>query len=337
MSEVLIVKNLFKLIRLLDDGKIHSGENIADLLSVSRGNVWHYINLLEEQKLIANKILRVRGKGYQLAERIDFLNQNNILERLSEKNQKIIQLEIIDQIDSTNTTLSKQISESLDNFHGKVLVAERQTQGRGRRGKTWIASLGSSLTFSVAWKFEKGASQLSGLSLVVGLAIAKALDSLGVSSLLKWPNDLLINFCKLGGILIELQGDFSGPCYAIIGIGLNIKLNNFIKEDIDQPVTDIFSHLENKNISRNEIFSTILNQLFDDLNQFEQHGFRTFKDEWLKYHAFQNKKIKVIQADGEKITFGQIIDIDDFGHLRIQTDQGVEAIFSGEVSLRLDN
>ena len=153
-------------------------------------------------------------------------------------------LELHDALESTNSYLMKKASQQVLALapHATCVVAELQTAGKGRRGRSWQAGLGASLTFSLLWRFQSGASALSGLSLAVGVALIRALHSLGIhQARLKWPNDVLVANGrgpeKLAGILIELQGDMDGPSAAVIGVGVNLNLPEEIRRQIDQPAT----------------------------------------------------------------------------------------------------
>jgi BirA family biotin operon repressor/biotin-[acetyl-CoA-carboxylase] ligase len=213
------------------------------------------------------------------------------------------------------------------------VVANLQTKGRGRRGRTWQAGLGASLTFSLLWRFQCGASALSGLSLAVGVALIRALHEAGISQAqLKWPNDVLIGGEKLAGILIELQGDMEGPSAAVIGVGINLKLPANIKQQIDQPVIDLDS-VTTKNINANELLGSLLKHLATVLNDFEQNGFAYVRDEWIKHHAYHQKSVRMLHPDGRE-TIGTAIDVAEDGILLVKTALGEQRFSSGEISLR---
>ena len=158
------------------------------------------------------------------------------VEKLLGARAKRFRIEVAEQVESTNTALLDRAAVLPP---GSVLAAEMQSGGRGRRGRAWTTGLGGALTFSVLWRFETGAAGLTGLSLVVGIAVARALAGLGATEVkLKWPNDVLFRGRKLGGILIEVQGDALGPATAVIGIGLNVRMPPAWRDRIDQPIAD---------------------------------------------------------------------------------------------------
>jgi BirA family biotin operon repressor/biotin-[acetyl-CoA-carboxylase] ligase len=323
----------FPILRLLADGKFHSGQTIAKQLNVSRATVW---NAIKQAEALCVEVFSVRGRGYKLAQAFTLLDEQAILQAMGNitnlGNPAILQnLEIHDHLESTNTYLMKKISSGLT--HATCVAANLQTNGRGRRGRSWQAGLGASLTFSLLWRFQCGAAALSGLSLAVGVALVRALHSLGITQAqLKWPNDVLIGREKLAGILIELQGDMEGPSAAVIGIGINLNLPESIKQQIDQPATDLAS-VSTQVINPNELLGVLLKNLVEVLRDFEQYGFAQLRDEWTEHHAYHLQAVKMLHPDGRE-TVGTVIDVAEDGILLVRTAQGVQRFLSGEISLR---
>ena len=226
---------LIPLLRQLADGKFHSGEDLARLFSVSRATIYQ---VLADAENLGIQIFRVRKRGYRLASSLDLLDAQSIKEQLGASCPFTI--EVLDSTDSTNTLLLEQAHDV--NAHGKCIVTELQTKGRGRQGRVWYSGIAGALTFSVLWRFKNGIAALSGLSLAVGLAVTKAFEELGINDIkLKWPNDIQHNGRKLAGILIEVQGEILGQSNAVIGIGLNYRLTPEVLKDIDQAVVDLNS------------------------------------------------------------------------------------------------
>ena len=241
----------------------------------------------------------------------------------------------LDVIDSTNDYLKKEAANG--HPHASCVVANIQTHGKGRRGRQWRSALGENLTFSFLWRFTKGASALSGLSLVVGIALIRSLKKLNVhQALLKWPNDILIQddgiYKKLAGILIELQGDMDGQSAAIIGVGINLNLSKKQAAKIDQPAVSI-NECINESIDPNKFLAIIIKDLAEVLATFEDSGFVSLKDEWLSYDAFQDKAINITSGDGNIIQ-GRSQGVNDAGSLEVITDNGVKVYASGEISIR---
>lgn len=317
----------FPILRLLTDGKFHSGEAIAQQLKVSRATVW---NALQAAEKLGVEIFSVRGRGYKLPQAVTLLDEQAILNAMGDQNV-LLKLEVHDHLDSTNTYLMKKLSAGLT--HASCVAANLQTNGRGRRGRSWQAGLGASLTFSVLWRFQCGATGLSGLSLAVGIAMIRALHSFGVTDAkLKWPNDVLIGREKLAGILIELQGDMEGPSVAVIGVGINLNLPNSIKQQIDQPATDLASVTQTP-INPNALLGSLLNHLTDVLSTFEQRGFASVRDEWTQHHAYHHQQVKMLHPDGSE-TVGTVVNVAEDGNLLVNTPSGERRFSSGEISLR---
>jgi len=317
----------FPILRLLTDGKFHSGAAIAQHFKVSRTTVW---NALQDAETLGIEIFSVRGRGYKLPQAVTLLDESAILNAIGEQ-RAWFKLEVHDHLESTNTYLMKKISSG--QAHATCVVANLQTKGRGRRGRNWQAGLGASLTFSLLWRFQCGASALSGLSLAVGVALIRTLHSLGIAQAqLKWPNDVLIGREKLAGILIELQGDMEGPSTAVIGVGINLKLPASIKQQIDQPAIDL-NTVTAQAINPNELLGSLLKHLAEVLSDFEQHGFANVRDEWIKHHAYHQQAVKMLHPDGRE-TLGTVVDVAEDGILLVKTALGVQRFSSGEISLR---
>ncbi|TMH46762.1 MAG: biotin--[acetyl-CoA-carboxylase] ligase, partial [Betaproteobacteria bacterium] len=203
----------FTLLRRLSDGEVHSGEALATSIGMTRARVSQVLKAAESAGF---ELERIRGRGYRLIEPVRFLDRAAIARALGGSAEKV-SIEVADSIDSTSSELLRRSARA--SVHRRLLVAEVQTAGRGRRGRSWTSVAGGSLAFSLGWRFEQGAGFLAGLSLAVGVALARALEADGFSDIaLKWPNDLLYRHCKIGGILIEISGDALGPSLAVIGV-----------------------------------------------------------------------------------------------------------------------
>ncbi len=317
----------FPILRLLSDGQFQSGEALARHFGVTRATVW---NALRDADSLGVKLFSVRGKGYRLPEPVQFLDRQSVLAALAGHAGRY-DLQIYDRLPSTNTHLMQQAATGAP--HGTCVVAELQTQGRGRRGRAWQAGLGNSLTFSVLWRFGCGAGALSGLSLAVGVALMRALQEVGVVGAgLKWPNDILHAQRKLAGILIELQGDMEGPSAAVIGIGLNLRLPQAMREAIDQPVTDLLSITPDP-VPAAHSLGVILRHLAEVLEQFERKGFESLQSEWTAQHAFDGQPVAMHMPDGRNIP-GIARGIASDGALLVETEAGLQRFAAGEVSLR---
>ena len=323
----------WQLLNLLADGEFHSGEVFARQLGVSRASVFNALAGVAECGVV---LQRIRGRGYRLARPWQRLERDEILRWLGKDADKF-NIEILPQAGSSNTLLLQRASVGSANARahsGSVLAVELQTAGRGRMGRTWHSGLGTSLTFSLLWRFDCGLNTLSGLSLAVGVAQVRALKKLGAQGVkLKWPNDILTPNGKLGGVLIEAQGDVLGPSAVVIGIGLNFTLPSHLALQIDQPASaldEVCAVLP----TRNQLLAVLLQELARVLHQFAQQGFAALRDEWEQYHIHQDQPIKLQMPDGSTVS-GIARGVSDSGELCLETAQGRRYFFnSGEVGER---
>jgi BirA family biotin operon repressor/biotin-[acetyl-CoA-carboxylase] ligase len=266
--------------------------------------------------------------GYRLSEAPDWLDAARIASALGTTGMAV---EVVDCCGSTNTELMRSARSNAP--HGRVLVAELQSDGRGRQGRRWHSGIGTALTFSLLWRFQtRPVSMLNGLSLAVGVAIARALRRHGVAAELKWPNDLLWQGRKLGGILIGAQGDATGPCAAVIGIGVNVRLASEERARIDQAVSDL-CEAGGSLLSRNEWLAAMLLELSDVLGAFDREGFAASRAEWDRYHAHAGRRVELALPNGTRVR-GIACSVDESGRLLLDTAHGTQAVMTGDVSLR---
>lgn len=238
-----------------------------------------------------------------------------------------VRIDVVAQTGSTNADLLASV-QTLD---GPVLlVAEQQTAGRGRAGRSWLSAPDASLTFSLAWKFEGGPGMLAGLPLAVGVALAEALAALGVNVQLKWPNDLLKDGSKLAGILIETQAAGSAT-WAVIGVGLNLALPDELEAEIGRPAA---SATWLARMDRNELLARLLESLAAMATEFSAQGFRAFCGRWNRVHAWHGLPVRILDR-GDVLHEGVAMGVDDSGQLLLDTASGRITVLSGDVSLRL--
>ena len=322
------------LLTVLSDGEWHSGEDLGAHFNVSRAAIWKQLKQLQTAGIALES---ERGKGYCLSSPMSLLDHASINTALNQQTQTLVSnLDIEFSIPSTNSAARQKIEQGgIDaNYSGHVIFAEQQTAGRGRRGRTWVSPLGRNIYTSTIWRFSAGASALSGLSLAVGVAIVKALESLGYKGIgLKWPNDLLWQGKKLGGILLEISGDAAGPCHVVVGIGLNLNMSNqqSVTDDIDQPWVDLAS-LSDQPVDKNAIAAALLNQLIPMLATFEASGFEPLLQDWLDRDAYLGSDI-VLTMGADKLQ-GKQVGVKPDGSLCIETADGLRTFNGGEVSLR---
>ena len=320
----------FALLRLLVDEKFHSGEKLAQHLGVSRASVSNALQGVEKYGLT---LYSVPGRGYCLINPPQWLDMALIYRHLGEQAGEF-RIEIFDSLPSSNTLLLQRAAQGAPG--GTVLAVEWQSGGRGRLGRPWYSGLGNALTFSLLWRFDTGLAALSGLSLAVGVALVRALHSLGMTDVqLKWPNDLLDrDNGKLAGILIEAQGDMLGPSAVVIGIGLNLSMPAHLLLQMDQRVSSLTDMLSGRPEipvpERNYLLAFILRALQDTLQEFASNGFATLRAEWESHHAMQGKTVRLRLPDG-KTRIGVARGVTGNGALVLETTEGMQTINSGEM------
>ncbi|UVL39927.1 bifunctional biotin--[acetyl-CoA-carboxylase] ligase/biotin operon repressor BirA [Pseudomonas sp. B21-040] len=315
---------MLTLLKLLKDGRFHSGEALGVALGISRSAVWKQLQHLEAE--LGLSIHKVRGRGYQLAAPLTLLDPVAIKERAPDCGWPIF---VFDSIDSTNAEALRAIERG--RAAPLLLLAERQTAGRGRRGRKWVSPFAENIYCSLVLRIEGGMRQLEGLSLVVGLAVMHTLRALGVSGVgLKWPNDLLADQKKIAGILLELVGDPADVCHLVIGVGINVNMQ--ITDEVDQLWTSM--RLESgRVIDRNHLVSELCSQLQAYLARHQRDGFSSIQSEWEQNHLWQGRPVTLIAGTSQ--IEGEVLGIDSQGALRLKVN-GVEKVFSGgELSLRL--
>ena len=311
------------LLCLLADGDFHSGEALAQTLNLSRTAIAGHINQLIDWGL---DVFKVKGKGYKLNRPLKLLDADTIKDAIS--NKPYADVSVLQVIESTNTELK---NTDRVRANGDTVLAEIQTAGRGRHGRQWLAPVGGSLTFSMYWRFNDGYQGMAGLSLLVGVAICRALRDCGVEEArLKWPNDVYLYGKKLAGVLIEVEGQIGAPADCIIGIGLNVMVPAH-EYDVGQPHTDL-SQVLGPGVDRNEVAARIIEQLWTLLPDFTQRGFEPYIEEWQHLDWFADRTVVV--KTGDKRISGINRGIDASGALLLETADGITRFHGGEVSLR---
>ena len=242
-----------------------------------------------------------------------------------------LSVEVLDECASTSSVLLERAAVGA--AHGSVLACEHQSAGRGRRGNPWFSARGGSIAFSLLWRFEARPAALSGLSLAAAVLVARALEREGAAGVrLKWPNDLLHGDAKLGGILVEVSGEARGPSAAVIGVGLNVRLDAEARARIGQPVADLAGCAASVP-SRTELLAALLDSLAQGLARFGREGFAPFRDEWQRRHAWQGRRV-ALTASGRRVVEGEALGVAEDGALVLRSPGGVERFHSGELSLR---
>lgn len=316
-----------EIITHLSKGNFVSGEWLGAELGISRAAVAKHVKSITELGL---DIFSVTGKGYRLAQPLQLLDIDTIKNHYTNGTH----LHVFNIIDSTNQYLMNLLRSDEPLADGTTVIAECQLSGRGRRGREWISPYGSHLYLSRYYKSYEGLAAASGLSLAIGVAIARAVENfVGVEALLKWPNDVLVQDKKLSGVLVEAEGQSDGVCHLVIGIGLNVKMPDSQGEKIDQPWTDL-SLLSNETIDRNELAAVLLKELDIVMDEYRQNKLVNLAREWNNKNAFKNQVVNVTTGASTKV--GRCIGIDESGALILSQLDSPDKfkVFGGEVSLR---
>ena len=306
-----------------------SGATLARTAGVTRAAVWKQIEAL---RLKGVPVEAKVGGGYRLPWPTELLEAPRIRAALpAEMLADVGMIEVHWDIDSTSSELARRIPV-LDDL--AFVMAETQSAGRGRRGRTWLSPPGMNLYLSVLKRFDSGFASLSGLSLAVGVMLIRALDDLGIRTAgLKWPNDVLAGNAKLAGVLVELSGEYSGPCAAIIGVGLNIRLPDSLHERAGQPITDLAALSGGQPPGRNRVAAAVVASLTEGLRSFERHGFAAFAAEYRASDLLQGQPLRVIDPRGEYNATGE--GVDERGALRVRRADGeMVSVDSAEISVR---
>jgi BirA family biotin operon repressor/biotin-[acetyl-CoA-carboxylase] ligase len=315
----------------LDDRDFRSGEALAAELRVTRAAVWKAVEQLRELGVALDA---QTSKGYRLAAGMSALDAQRIEERLPiGVRGRIEALRVEWSLESTNTKLLDALPPAAGN--AAVVLAEHQTGGRGRRGRSWIAPPGGAICLSLAWQYPDLPADLSALSLVVGLACTAALAEVGVPGVrLKWPNDLVTARGKLGGILIEMRAEAGGPVHLVIGVGLNVLLDETVRAAVGATgnvADDLRAHREPVP-DRNAVVAALLGRLLPALEEFPRTGLTPHLEVWNEHDALKDIEVRVENL-GE-VTRGIARGVDTHGALLVETPGGVQRFISGEVSVR---
>lgn len=313
------------LIELLSDGQLHSGAELAETLGVSRTAIWKQVRRAMDAGV---DIATIRGRGYRLVSPVDLLDEAALFDEIGSGRKRDLALTILDNVDSTNAEVVRQIKAGTSRI--PVVIADCQTSGRGRRGRAWQSPRGENLYLSMGLTFHGGFGILDGLSLVLGVAVANALERLGVPKVgLKWPNDIFLSDGKLGGILVELQGELEeGVVQVIAGIGLNVHMSAI--EGVDQPWSSLARACPEAPWSRNRVGGVIVDAVLDAVSRFSDAGFTDFREAWQHRDIFMGQPLRARDGEVEGVGCG----IDDAGNYQVQTQSGVVSVRAGEISLR---
>lgn len=311
----------FKVLNELKEnrGCFVSGQYLADKFNVSRGAVWKSIKSIRDE---GYKIESVTNKGYRIISENDVISEDEIKYYLKEYSNDI-NIIIYDSVDSTNNMLKRMFIDGIPN--NTLIIADEQTTGKGRFGRSFYSPAKTGLYFSLLIKPELDTSTAVLITGVIAVAICRSIETLTCKHPgIKWINDIYIDNKKIAGILTEASSGFeSGKFdYIIIGVGINISTDNFPDE-----LAEIAGSL-NSDISKNQLIGDILNNFYKIYYSLPD---TEFMKEYRKYSILINHEISY---NIENVTYsGKVIGIDDFGGLIISNSNGITTLKSGEVTI----
>jgi len=318
-----------QLLQLLADGRFHSGARLGHVLGISRSAVWKHVHFLQQRQV---DIHAVRGRGYRLAQPVELLSRSIIIKNMSaEASASLAQLYLLTEVDSTNRFLLARARDG--GVSGEACLAEYQSAGLGRQGRSWVSPFAGNIYLSLLWHFTCGAESLGSLGLAVGVSLLRAVRSLGATRVhLKWPNDLVYEDKKLAGILLEMSSDSRGGHFIVIGAGVNVRMPASACGEIDQPWTDLEQVL-GSSLSRNRVAAVVLQQLVTDVAHFQSDGLRPFVDEWRRFDNLLDRPV-ALSVPGGTVN-GVARGIDEYGALRIDHDGRIRRYLAGDVTVRV--
>lgn len=312
-----------RLLQRLADGRFHSGEALAREMRVTRAAVWKQVRAVRAAGV---EVQAVPGRGYRLAGRLELLRPDSIRAGLPGALAEL-PLHLLPVVDSTSRWLA---------LHGEepsACLAEMQTAGRGRRGRSWASPFGSNIYLSLLWRMDAGPPALGGLSLAVAVAAARALEALGVGGVgIKWPNDLYFEGRKLAGVLVEVSGESSGPSQVIVGVGMNVRMPSKARADVEQPLAELAELPGGGRVGRNELAAALIRELERARESFGEAGFAAFAADYDRLDVMRGRRVRVLE--GARSFDGRAEGVDGSGQLLVRGLEGLKRFSGGEVSLR---
>ena len=311
---------------LLADGKFHTDKEISQVLGIPCKRVSEVLKQILDPTI---DLEIVNHKDFRILGGLELLDAALIQNKLGQTQRLLAQLDVLALVDSTNNYLLEKIK-----YAGNYAVfAEQQTAGRGQFDRQWITSFAKNICLSLLWHFSNQANNLAGLSLVVGIAVAKALEQYGLKNIqLKWPNDIVHQEKKLGGILIESRSINTKTYTAVIGIGLNLYEPPTSSQIIDQAITDVYS-LQGSPPQRNLLAALILKNLLNLLFEFQSKEFAYFLPDWQRYDSLLNKPIKLLSPLGSRVGIARGVNTQ--GQLCVAIEKKIYYFDSGAIRVKL--
>jgi BirA family biotin operon repressor/biotin-[acetyl-CoA-carboxylase] ligase len=242
------------------------------------------------------------------------------------------EVEVVQSTGSTNTDLAQRARQSQPQ-RPLLRAALHQTAGRGRHGRRWLAGVGGALLFSLAVPMRMPEARIAAATLACGVAVAETLRGVGVPAALKWPNDLLLDGRKLGGVLCELAVDGAGRRTLVVGIGINLFLDAATRDSIGQAAAALAEVPAAARVQREGLIGRLAEAIADALDLFEAQGFVALQARFMALFAQRDDLVDLVEA-GVRVASGRALGVDGEGRLLLQTAHGTRACSGGEVTLR---
>ena len=318
-----------KVLKLLKTNKDEflSGEKISDEFGVSRSAIWKYMNTLKEE---GYEIESVPRKGYRLISSPDILTYEEIDEYLRTQyiGRKVYYM---NKVSSTNI---KAKDMAMEEEEGTVIIAEEQTEGKGRLGRNWVSPKGKGIWMSIILKPKVEPTKVAKITLIGAAAVNQGLKDMRIKSYIKWPNDIVIENKKVCGILTEMSCELNMINYVIMGIGINVNLD---KKDFQEELINKATSLKEVvgyELDRKRLLACILNNFEKLYIPFKEKGDISKTIEIARRESvLLGKDVQIIRGDIRRI--GRVLDIDEEGQLIVEYENGkIEEVFSGEISIR---
>ena len=321
------MKSRAKLLRLMADGRFHSGSQLSAALGIPLAKTCKIIQSLSAYDLVT---IASGGKGYRLTRPLELLHEKTLYSNLNPLAINLLnKLEIHEEIGSTNQYLLDKAANC--DIHGWCVLAEYQSAGRGRRNHRWLSPFGAGINLSLAWCFKQPPKLLECLSLAAGVVVVRTLSRAGFTGIgLKWPNDILWQEKKLAGLLVEVKGETTG-CQVVVGLGLNVAFPIGGQNMIDRPWIDL-AGIKNPPPSRNLMTAELISELLLLLENYLHDDSINIMAEWRKYDCMCGKFVRIGLSDHWEYGYAQ--SVDDDGALLMLVDGKAKRYTAGEISLQ---
>lgn len=319
------------LLRALADGGFHSGADLAAAIGFSPATI---ASRLRELDRFGLRVQAVPGRGYRLTRPLDLMDAAGVREGLGCWSDRLGDLRVVICVDSTSAEARRRFASGAPT--PVLCAAEFQSRGRGRRGREWHSALAAGIWMSILIEQRFEPHRLGKVSLVTGVAIARVLRGLGLRDLgIKWPNDLVVEDRKLGGILVEYEAGTEGVGTVTIGIGINTSPAAVPEMVGGWSATDLGTVVGSRPMCRRDVLTgRLAAATLDAIELYAQHGWQSFAYDWIQFDAVAGREVVVVFPNGDRV-FGNALGIAPDGALRVAATDGELRCVAGEVSLRL--